>query len=100
MTVLRAGASCLADLIDVLPIDETTLMRAVIAMRDRGLIAAGYGAAGSDIGVAGSPPPSEDDLALLLDDLMDSRDQPVPFDYHEATSPRGSVSNLGTMAIA
>jgi len=47
-------------------VDEPTLLRTVLGMRSRGLLVAGRGAPGDDVGVAGAPPPSENDLEALL----------------------------------
>jgi hypothetical protein len=40
LAALRAGAGCLADLGEGLPLDEAALLRAVIGLRERGLVAA------------------------------------------------------------
>jgi hypothetical protein len=66
IAALRAGASSLGELADLLPLDEPVLLRTVVDMRRRGLIVAGQGAPGADVGTASAPPPSEDDLSRLL----------------------------------
>lgn len=66
IAVLQAGASSLGELADLLPIDEPVLLRTVVDMRRRGLLIAGQGASGADLGVPSAPPPSEDDLLGLL----------------------------------
>lgn len=47
--VLRGDAGSLADLAERLPLDELTLGRAVIALRDRSLLVAGARQTGTDI---------------------------------------------------
>jgi hypothetical protein len=66
IAALQAGAGSYEELADLLPIDERTLLRTVIGMRQRGLIVAGYGAPGSEMGMPSAPPPSEDDIARLF----------------------------------
>jgi len=66
IAVLQAGASSLGELADLLPIDEPVLLRTVVDMRRRGLLIAGQGASGADLGMPTAPPPSEDDLRELL----------------------------------
>jgi len=66
IAALRAGASSLGELTDLLPMDETLLLRTVVAMRHRGLLVAGQGAPGFEIGMPGSSPPSDDDLDRIL----------------------------------
>jgi hypothetical protein len=66
LTALRAGADSWAQLADLLPMDETVLLRTVIRLRDRGLVVAGEGARGATIGTRAAPPPDEADLLRLV----------------------------------
>ena len=66
VAALEAGASCLTEFRNLLPVEEPALLRTVLGMRSRGLLVAGRGAPGVDFGIPGAPPPSENDLARLL----------------------------------
>lgn len=59
---LQVGAGSWGELVDLLPVDEPALLRALIGLRERGLVVAGLGR----IGVPGAPPPEEADVARLL----------------------------------
>ncbi|MDQ3167100.1 MAG: DUF4388 domain-containing protein [Chloroflexota bacterium] len=63
LAALRIGIGSLGELIDILPIDELVLLRAVIRLREMGLIAVGDDAR-PDLG---GVPPSEDDLSRLFE---------------------------------
>lgn len=65
IAVLRAGAGSLAELIDLLPVDEPDLMRMVLDLIQRGLLVGGHGAPGAGGGIA-APPPTEADLIQLF----------------------------------
>lgn len=66
VAALEAGAGCLAEFRDLLPVEEPALLRTVLRMCSRGLLVAGWSAPGVDFGIPGAPPPSENDLARLL----------------------------------
>ena len=66
VAALQAGAASYQEVADLLPVDERTLLRTIVSMRERGLLAAGHGAPGSELGIAGAPPPSEADLIRML----------------------------------
>jgi len=68
---VQAGADSYGELADLLPIDERTLLRTAVAIRDRGLLAADHGAPGSALGIPGAPPPSADDLLRIVAATVD-----------------------------
>ena len=82
VVALRAGASSIGELTDLLPLDEPLLLRTLVGMRRRGLVVSGEGAPGHGIGTAGAPPPSESDLERLLvvaSAAVGPAPEPVPF---------------------
>lgn len=63
---LQAGVRSWGELVDLLPVEESKLLHVLIDLRRRGLVVAGEGAPGADIGVAGGGPPSSSDLSRIL----------------------------------
>lgn len=63
LAALRIGIGSLGELIDILPFDELVLLRAVIRLREMGLIAVGNDSQPDPDG----DPPNEDDLSSLLE---------------------------------
>lgn len=67
VVALQAGVRSWGELLDLLPVEESTLLQVLIDLRQRGLIVAGEGAPGAEIGAAGGGPPSSTDLSRMLD---------------------------------
>jgi hypothetical protein len=67
LSALRAGAGSWSELAELLPVDEATLLRTLVALRERGLVVAGAADKGVAAGSPSAPPPAEADLARMLD---------------------------------
>lgn len=66
LKALDAGADSLAELVDLLPMSEREVLVNVIQMQKRGLVVAGIGGYGDQVGAPPEPPPDEEDLARLF----------------------------------
>lgn len=74
LAALRAGAASWGELIDLLPLDETGLLRAVAALRERGLVITSAEALGIANRQPGTGPVAEADLARLLTDSNEQQE--------------------------
>lgn len=88
LTALRAGAGSLAELEELLPVDETSLLRTLIEMRRRGLVVAGEAAPRQELGIAGTPPPNEEDLIALLSE------RPTPSPARAVATVSGALATV------